>query len=423
MATNLFLEKIKSYGAAVCLYEDEQSWSFDTFLHEIEKAKTGLRKLTAQEHPLFIALEAHPSPDYFIKLFAITEAGHTVAPYIHPSEIESLEPNIIINTSGTQHIHSKIHPHAIPGGIVLQTSGVTGKPKVVLHRFHQIAEKYMNLRHPFKSIFIFSPEHISGIETTLSILAPGGCMYFPADRSPDTVTRAIREEGIDLMSCTPTFLSLILMQQETIPSSLKYINFGAERMSEGLLRDLKKSWPLVEFRQAFGTTETTNIRTWSDADSLHFKPGVKEVDYKIENGKLYIKTPESFVKIISGPAVVTDGWYETGDFVQENESGYLEITSRNNALIQVGGEKIAPAEVEKIIGSVSGVWQVKVYGQPHILTGQMLCAEVLGEPGKDRSELKAAIRKACRSALPDYKIPQKIIMIKQPTFNRRMKRL
>jgi acyl-coenzyme A synthetase/AMP-(fatty) acid ligase len=248
-------------------------------------------------------------------------------------------------------------------------------------------------------------------------------MYFPTDRSPDTILQALHREAITHMACTPTFLGLMLLTRSDTPSHLKYINYGAERMHESLLKTLQKRWSQVQFRQAFGTTETTNVRTWSDDNAYYFKPGKTGIDYKIINDKLYLKKPPSFVKMISGSPPDIDGWYETGDLVMEHTSGYIEIVGRAEEIIHMGGEKIAPAEIERVIAKVTGVVQVKVFGKPNILTGQMICAEVVCEHPTDAERLKKEIRQYCKMHLTAYKTPQQIKIIHQPEFNRRLKRL
>lgn len=421
---NLFLDKIATYGDRICLKRAGRLLKYAEFLEEISRYALWIQSKIEVQAPCCIALRATPTPEYFIQLFGITEAGHTAVPYIHSDELKCIEINGIIDGDTFEIQSTDGNSNAVSGGLILQTSGITGAPKIVLHHFPTIASKYLKLHTSHKSIFIFSPEHISGIETTMSILASGGCMYFPENRAPETILKAIDQEQIELMACTPTFLSLILWSgNQTDLSSIKYINFGAERMSHGLLQIIRKRWAHIEFRQAFGTTETTNIRTFSDADSFHFRPGKAGKDYKIEQGKLFLRKPESLVKIISGSQITEDGWYETGDIVEENEAGYIEIIGRQNEMIIVGGEKLAPAELENTISKVDGVMQVRVYGKPHPITGQMICAEVQALPESDPEWVKQEIRKVCKSSLPEYKQPHKIIIQNSPEYNRRLKRI
>jgi acyl-coenzyme A synthetase/AMP-(fatty) acid ligase len=139
---------------------------------------------------------------------------------------------------------------------------------------------------------VFSPEHISGIETVLSIIAPGGTIYFPENRDALTIAENISKNQVNLLACTPTFLKLIYLTHafELYDlSSLQIINYGAERMDKQLLKTLQLKLSHTHFYQAFGTTETTNIRTYTLADTDYFKPGVEGQDYIIKDGQLFLK--------------------------------------------------------------------------------------------------------------------------------------
>ena len=118
-----------------------------------------------------------------------------------------------------------------------------------------------------------------------------------------------------------------------------------------------------------------------------------------------------------------DGWFKTGDLVKKTDDDYIKIIGRNKEVINVGGEKVLPNEVESVILSMAEIDDVMVYGQSNIITGQtVVCDAVLNITVENR-EAKKIIRKFCKDNLDGYKIPTKVNIVNKTNFGSRFKKI
>ena len=137
-------------------------------------------------------------------------------------------------------------------------------------------------------------DHIGGINTMLNILSTGATMIIPQNRNADDVCKLINEYKIAVLPASPTFLNLILIgksYEKYDLSSLRMITYGTETMPEGLLNRLKSVFTKVKFLQTFGTSETGIASTSSkSSDSTFMKIGDENLEYKIVDGELWLKS-------------------------------------------------------------------------------------------------------------------------------------
>jgi acyl-coenzyme A synthetase/AMP-(fatty) acid ligase len=192
--------------------------------------------------------------------------------------------------------------------------------------------------------------------------------------------------------------------------SLKLITYGTERMPKNLLEKLNKSLPKVRLMQTFGTSETGILKTKSmSSDSLFFKIIDENQQYKIVDNELYLKSNTSVGKYINhqNSSFIKGGWFKTGDIVETNNEGYIKIIGRKNKVINVGGLKVMPNEVENIINSHKDVIDSTVYGEQNNITGYIVCANIVSK-NKNKLELRKEIKKLCLLKLDKYKVPIKI---------------
>ena len=118
-----------------------------------------------------------------------------------------------------------------------------------------------------------------------------------------------------------------------------------------------------------------------------------------------------------------DGWFKTGDLVETADDGYIKIIGRSKEIINVGGEKVLPNEVESMILSIPEIEDAMVYGKENIITGQtVVCDVVLKEDIKSK-EIKIIIRKYCKDKLASYKIPTKVNIVEKTNFGNRFKKI
>ena len=121
----------------------------------------------------------------------------------------------------------------------------------------------------------------------------------------------------------------------------------------------------------------------------------------------------------------TDDYYHSGDLIEwvDEAQGLFRFKSRKNELINVGGYKVNPGEVEVAIQDIEGVRQAMVYGKANSILGNVLCADVVLEPGFTMTELD--IKKVLGSQLQDFKVPRRIKFVEEISLTRtgKMKRV
>ena len=310
-------------------------------------------------------------------------------------------------------------------GIVLFSSGTTGKPKVMIQDLTELIKSISRPRRQKSLIFILLLmfDHIGGLNTLLNCLISGAPFVVPKNRNPSTIIALIQRHEVNVLPTTPTFLNLMLMDESFSSShleSLKLITYGTERMSEYLLLKLKKLLPKVKLLQTFGTSETGILKTQSkSSSSLYFKIIDDEKEYKIVDDELYIRSKTSVNGYLNhnNDSFKSEGWYATGDLVDEDNEGYIKIIGRKNKLINVGGLKVFPKEIEDVLNSVEGVDDSTVFGESNNLIGNIVCAKVYSNL-EDTKALKAKLKLHCRKTLDKYKMPVRIYFEKLSMSNR-----
>ncbi|MGH7693553.1 MAG: ANL family adenylate-forming protein [Gemmatimonadaceae bacterium] len=312
-------------------------------------------------------------------------------------------------------------------GLVLFSSGSTGKPKAILHALPPILEKFRKPRHCYRTVSFLLFDHIGGFNTLFYTLGNLGCIVSPGDRSVAKVCRAVERHKAELLPTSPSFLNLMLMAkayEQFDLSSLKLITYGTEVMPERTLQQVHEVLPNAKLQQTYGLSELGILRSKSASDqSLMVKVGGEDYETKVVNGTLRIKAKCSMLGYLNHPSPFdADGWFDTGDAVIE-DGEYLRILGRHSEIVNVGGQKVYPAEVEKVIAELPNVIDVAVSGEPHLLLGQVVVAVVqLKEPVPDL-EFKRKITEHCKGRLQPYMVPTKVRVVTGTLVNERFKKI
>jgi len=315
-------------------------------------------------------------------------------------------------------------------GLILFSSGSTGKPKAMIHNFDNLVNHYQNKKEKSMNMIVFLMfDHIGGLNTLLNILSMGATMIIPETRNADDICELVQDYKIKVLPSTPTFLNLILMNKSYDKydlKSLRMITYGTESMPESLLLRLKDIFPKAKLLQTFGTSETGIASTRSKSSNLtYMKLDDSNLEYKIVDNELWLKSKTQVMGYLNSPmnSFTDDGWFKTGDLVEKKDDGYIKIIGRNKEVINVGGEKVLPNEVESIILSMDIVDDAMVYGESNIITGQTVVCDVVFNITIETKEAKKLIRKFCKNNLDGYKIPTKVNLVKKTNFGNRFKKI
>ena len=315
-------------------------------------------------------------------------------------------------------------------GLVLFSSGSTGKPKAMIHNLDNLINSYKDKREKKMNMLVFLMfDHIGGLNTLFNVLSMGAALIIPEDRDAGTICTLIEKYRIAVLPSSPTFLNLILMSgehQNHNLKSLRMITYGTEAMPESLLIRLKEAFPRVRLLQTFGTSETGISTTASkSSDSLYMKIDDADQEYKIVDNELWLRSKTQVLGYLNASmdAFTEDGWFKTGDLVEQVEDGYLKIIGRNKEVINVGGEKVLPAEVESVILSHPDIDDCMVHGAANVITGETVVVDVVSHTDKDARTLKKELRSFCRDKLAAYKIPTKVNAVDRTNFSDRFKKI
>jgi acyl-CoA synthetase (AMP-forming)/AMP-acid ligase II len=326
---------------------------------------------------------------------------------------------------GNHELYASLRARGHPG-LVLFSSGSTGKNKGVVHDLTLILEKFKVSRQRLRTLAFLLFDHIGGINTLLYTLSNAGCLVIVARRSPDLVLKAIADHRVDLLPTTPTFINLVLLSgayRDYDLSSLKLVTYGTEPMPASTLTRFHQLFPRIKLQQTYGLSEIGIMRSKSiEADSLLMQIGGEDFQTRVVDGILHIKARSAMLGYLNAPSPFTDdGWFDTGDEV-EVVGEYLRILGRRSEVINVGGSKVHPAEVESVIQEIPGVAAVTVYGENNPLVGQIVCALVTLEATQGEKDFPQRLRKFCLERLDNYKVPMKINISTDQQYTERFKK-
>jgi long-chain acyl-CoA synthetase len=301
------------------------------------------------------------------------------------------------NIQGPRPLLTRLRQSGNPG-LVLFSSGTTGRPKAILHDFTHFLARYRTPRPTLRTLNFLLFDHIGGINTLFHTIFNGGQVVAPSGRTPESVVNTIRQYRVELFPTTPTFLRLMLLEGALDArqlESLKVITYGTERMDQPTLDRLCEALPHVDFRQTYGMSELGILRVKSQArNSLWMTVGGEGVETKVVDDVLWIRSINRMLGYLNAPSPFdADGWYDTGDLV-EQDGRFLKIVGRSKQVINVGGVKVLPSEVERVALLHPGVLRAKARGVPNPLTGQHIEITCQPRPGSqlDRNALRAHFR-------------------------------
>lgn len=311
-------------------------------------------------------------------------------------------------------------------GLILFSSGSTGAPKAALHNLDFLLAKYRVPRHSQRIIAFLLFDHIGGFNTLFYVLSNHGCLIALTARDPNTVCRVIEQHRVQVLPTSPTFLNLLLMSEawrEHDLSSLQLITYGTEAMPEATLRRLNSVFPGVRFLQTYGLSELGILRSKSrSGDSLWVKVGGEDYETRVVGNVLHIRAKSSMLGYLNAPSPFDqEGWFNTQDEV-EVDGEWLRFKGRKSDIINVGGEKVYPAEVESVILELDNVTDAAVSKEPHPITGNIVVANVTVRQPEPPRELAQRIQAYCFKRLARYKVPVKVYLAESPRVTERFKK-
>jgi len=283
--------------------------------------------------------------------------------------------------------------------LTLFTSGTTGLPKKVSHSFQSITRFVKISKNHEGNIwgFAFNPAHIAGIQVYFQALLNGNSIIRLFGLSKEEIFKSINHYQITNISATPTFYRLLLPHSNKYDSVLR-ITSGGEKFDNKLVGQINQIFRNAKITNVYASTEAGTLFA-SSGGVFSVKPELERL-IMIDDGELKIHK-----SLLGRSDTLFDEWYKTGDLVDVRSQSPLSFTfvSRKNEMINIGGYKVNPHEVEEALRSILQVKDCKVYSKANSILGNILLCEVV----KAEEEIdEAQIRMLLKSKLQEYKIPR-----------------
>jgi long-chain acyl-CoA synthetase len=383
-----------------------------------------------------VAIIGDFNPASILTLLRLIDIGVVVVPltvetkHEHEYFFESALVDFVIDgVNVKRRIHEKKHEfieklrkleHA---GLVLFSTGTTGRPKAILHDLTLFLKRFETPRPTLRTINFLLFDHIGGINTLLHTLFNKGVVIAPESRTVDSILDTCRKYDVEVLPTTPTFLRMMLMSgavPDKVPECLKVITYGTERMDQPTLDELCRLLPSVDFRQTFGMSELGIVRVKSKArDSLFMKVGGDGVETRVVDGVLQIRSSSRMLGYLNSPSPFdAENWYDTKDVV-EVMGDYYKVTGRISDVINVGGLKFMASEVERIALTYPNVSLVKASPKQNPITGQHV--ELLVQPTSGKSLDGEALLSFLKTKLQPHMVPKRI-RVEDVTVGHRFKK-
>jgi acyl-coenzyme A synthetase/AMP-(fatty) acid ligase len=295
--------------------------------------------------------------------------------------------------------------------ITLFTSGTTGIPKKVTHNFSSITRFVKISEQNANNIwgFAYSPTHMAGIQVFLQALVNGNTIVRLFGLTPKEIHREIKECSVTNISATPTFYRLLLPCEETF-QLITRITSGGEKFNEKTVTQLKGVFPNAKITNVYALTEAGTLFA-SDNDIFSVKPKFENF-IRVENGELLIHS-----SLMGDSDINIKDWYSTGDLIEIISEKPLKFRfmSRKSDMINVGGYKVNPLEVEEAILFLSGIKNVRVYSKSNSVLGNIVCCEIVSD---NNQMSESSIRTFLQSKIQEFKIPRIIRFVDELSTTR-----
>lgn len=397
---------------AVFLHNGEKSYSYEQLVEHINQHSSYCPLLKTND--LFTYFEN------LVKAIATNSPLVLLDSDLNPSEVVGVDELMInqeIGIPNCQFANINEVISAVQNSmaeITIFTSGTTGQPKKVVHsvgtltRSVRTGDKYRGQIWAYA----YNPTHMAGLQVFFQAFENQNTLINVFNMQRSEVYAKIAEYGITHISATPTFYRLLLPVEQSY-QTVQRVTLGGEKSDEHLYESIRKIFPIAKINNVYASTEAGTLFA-AKGECFQIPILIRDKFQVVEDELLIHKSllgrSESFQ---------FDGdYYHSGDLIEwvNREEGLFRFKSRKNELINVGGYKVNPGEVEDAINAYPGVRQSLVYGKANSILGNVLIAEVQLEDGVAVNDL--AIRQALQEQLQDFKIPRKIHFVETFSLTR-----
>ena len=295
---------------------------------------------------------------------------------------------------------------------VLFTSGTTGAPKMVAHSLSGLTGAIGPRSDAEKTVWgtFYDIRRYGGLQILLRALIGGTSLVLsePGEAVADFLAR-LGDAGVTHLTGTPSHWRRALMSPALARIAPRYVRLSGEIADQAVLDSLKACFSHAAIGHAYAATEAGvgfEVTDGLEGFPAHFVGGDGPVEMRVVEGSLRLRSPRTASDYVGGgEALKQDGWVDTGDLVEKRGNRFY-FAGRRGGIINVGGLKINPEEVEAVINRHPGVVLSRVSGRKNPITGAIVVAEVvLADAANDNASFREELLALCREKLPAFKVP------------------
>lgn len=310
---------------------------------------------------------------------------------------------------------------------LLATSGTTGRPKLVQHTLASLTrttktdcERGAGVRWGM----VYDHARFAGLQVLLQSVLSGGTLIAPSsDWSLEQQVHHLARGRCTHLSATPTLWRKLLMTEAARELDLRQVTLGGEIADQRLLDALRGNFPEARISHIYASTEAgvgfsvTDGREGFPADYLSTPPA--GIELRVVDGRLYVRNTEVHAQYVNTGESFTDndGFVMTGDLIEVTPDRCLFL-GREKGIINVGGNKVHPEQVERVLLQHPDVRETRVYARRNPITGALVAADiVLADSHADAAHARGQILAWCRERLERYQMPASLRFVEELKFN------
>lgn len=404
---------------AVFLVDDKKIYHYTDLMNSINSSN--------QYYPFYKTKDLYSYFVNLIKALTLNKPLVLLDSDLNPSEIEGIDEDKVNIPEVVNPIHFRTMEEVVvavqqsSSEISIFTSGTTGQPKKVIHTISTLTrsvrkgDKYQGQIWAYA----YNPTHMAGLQVFFQAFENLNTLVNVFNKQRNEIYELIKKYEITHISATPTFYRLLLPYEQEYHKVIR-ITLGGEKSDKHLYDNIKRIFPFAKINNVYASTEAGSLFA-SKGDCFQIPEKIRNLFLVVEDELLIHKSLLGH----SDSFKFEGDYYHSGDLIEwvDKELALFRFKSRKNELINVGGYKVNPSEVEDVLMAINGIKQVLVYGKTNSVLGNVLCADIQLENDIVLNEIE--IKKILRSQLQDFKIPRRIKFVEQMSLTRtgKLKRL
>ncbi len=327
--------------------------------------------------------------------------------------IEGLRP-VAISTDLTPGAPS---PALLATEWVMFTSGTTGVPKMVAHTLDALTGAIKSAGEGIVWGTFYDIRRYGGLQIFLrAVLGDASLLLSDPDESIADFLARLGRDGVTHLTGTPSHWRRALMSPMIEKIAPRYVRLSGEIADQAVLDNLRARFPDAAMGHAYASTEAGvgfEVTDGLAGFPAAFVGGSGPVEMRVVDGSLQIRSPRTAARFIgSADRLHQDGFVDTGDMVELRDGRYF-FAGRRGGIINVGGLKIHPEEVEAVINRHPAVRQSRVLGRRNPITGAIVVAEVVLDDQSASDRIRDEILRDCRANLKPFQVPAMVRVVPQ----------